>query len=320
MDKKEIDILTIGDSSIDLTMHIAQADEVSTDENGTQQICFVHGSKIPVEQFEASIAGNALNVAVGCKYLGLNSAIYTELGDDQNTSKILTELGEHGVNTSYCLKNPGTPTDVHSIIVYKGERTIFSYHGKRNYQIRNWPKPKLLYYTSIGAGFENFQKELVEYIKSNKGIGVVFNPGTYQMKAGAEALKNILEVTDILIVNMEEAAKIVGEKPLVQLHIDLQKLGPKLTVITDGENGVNSFDGENLVKVNAYADGSAVIDKTGAGDAFSSGFVSAIFHKKALKEALAWGVVNANGEIKEAGAGTGLYTKEKMEEIVSKIV
>jgi len=314
-----IDILTIGDSSIDITMHISRADEKPSDGGGSE-ICFIHGTKIPVEEFTTSIAGNALNVAVGCNFLGLRAAIYTEIGDDQNAERIIKELQSLGLETKYCIKNPKTSTDIHSIIVYKNERTIFSYHGRRNYQTREWPKPKLLYYTSIGEGFEEFQKELINYIKSNSGIGTIFNPGTYQMKAGLEAIKNFLEVTDILILNMEEAATIVGEKPLPQIHIDLQKLGPKLTVITDGKNGVNAFDGQNLVKLNAYDDGKPIVDKTGAGDAFSSGFVSAIFHKRPLKEALAWGVVNARGEIEVAGTDTGLYTKEKMEKVVNKLI
>jgi len=315
-----MDILTIGDCGIDLTMHISKADEIKSSDTGTSEICFIHGSKIPVDQFETSVAGNALNVAVGCNYLGLKTAIYSETGDDPNSQRILSELNMQGINTDFCIKNPGTLTDIHSIIVFNGERTIFSFHGKRRYQKRDWEKPKLLYYTSIGEGFEAFQGELIKYIKSNTGIGVVFNPGTYQMKAGIDSLLNFMQVTDILILNMEEAIKIVGEKPLAQIHIDLHKMGSKLTVITDGDKGANAFDGENLVNVNAYSDGNPVIDKTGAGDAFSSGFVSAIFHKKALKEALAWGVVNASGEITKASAGTGLYTKEKMEEIVSKLV
>ncbi|NMB91784.1 carbohydrate kinase family protein [candidate division WWE3 bacterium] len=317
---KSIDILTIGDCGIDLTMYISKADEVKISDTEKPEICFIHGSKIPVEQFETSIAGNALNVAVGCNYLGLQASMYSEIGDDPNSQRIINELNIQNIDTSYCVRNPGTPTDVHSIIVYNGERTIFSYHGKRIYQIRNWPKPKLLYYTSIGKGFEPFQKELIKYIKSNIGIGVVFNPGTYQMKSGIETLKQFLEVTDILILNMEETLKITGEKPLAQMHINLHKMGVKMSVITDGDKGVSAFDGENLVSVNSYTDGNQVVDKTGAGDAFSSGFVSAIFHKKALKEALAWGVVNASGEITKESVGTGLYTKEKMEEVVSKLI
>lgn len=315
-----MDILTIGDSSIDITMYISNADEVKKEGSDTPEICFIHGSKIPVEKFIASAGGNSLNVAFGCNKLGLKTSIYTEIGDDQNAQKIIDELIKTGVDTTFCIKNTNTVTDVHSIIFYNGERTIFSYHAPRNYKIREWSKPKFLYYTSIGEGFENFQSDLIKYIKDNPDIAVVFNPGTHQMKAGFIAIKNFLEITSILILNMEEAVKLVGEKVLPKMHIDLQKLGPKLTVITDGKNGASSFDGENLVKVSAYTDGREVKDKTGAGDAFSSGFISAIFHKKPLKEALGWGVINAFGEITKQSAGTGIYTKEKMEELVDKII
>ena len=128
------------------------------------------------------------------------------------------------------------------------------------------------------------------------------------------------EITSILILNLEEAVRLIGEKPLPKMHIDLQKLGPKLTVITDGKNGASGFDGENLVKVSAYTDGRDIKDKTGAGDAFSSGFISAIFHKKPLKEALGWGAINSFGEITKESAGTGLFTKEEMEKTVREII
>jgi sugar/nucleoside kinase (ribokinase family) len=315
-----MDILTIGDSCIDITLHISNANEIVAEGSQTPQICFIHGSKIPVEKFSAAIAGNSVNVATGCNRMGLKTGIYTEIGNDQNGQKIINELQNMGIDTQYCIKNEEADTDVHAIIVHNYERTIFSYHAPRDYKIRDWEKPKFLYYTSIGDGFEKFQNELVRYLRENEDIAAVFNPGTYQMKAGFNSIKEFLEVTSILILNTEEASKLVGEKPLVKMHIDLQKLGPKLTVITDGKEGASAFDGENLVKVSAYTDGREVKDKTGAGDAFSSGFISAIFHKRPLKEALGWGSINAFGEITKESAGTGIYTKEKMEEIVNKLM
>ena len=315
-----MDILTIGDSCIDITLHISNANEIVAEGSQTPQICFIHGSKIPVEKFSTAIAGNSVNVATGCNIMGLKTGVYTEIGNDQNGQKIINELQKMSVDTKYCIKNEGTDTDVHAIIVHNYERTIFSYHAPRNYTLRDWEKPKFLYYTSIGDGFEKFQNELVKYLRENEDIAAVFNPGTYQMKAGFNSIKEFLEVTSILILNTEEASRLVGEKPLVKMHIDLQKLGPKLTVITDGKEGASAFDGENLVKVSAYTDGREVKDKTGAGDAFSSGFISAIFHKRPLKEALGWGSINAFGEITKESAGTGIYTKEKMEEIVNKLI
>ncbi len=315
-----MDILTIGDSCIDVTMHVSNADEVSMPDSEKQQICFVHGSKIPVDKFYSSIGGNSVNVATGCSRMGLKTAVYTEISDDTNGNLIINELNKLGINTEFCIKNQGEVTNVNSIVVHNYERTIFSYHAPRNYKVRDWEKPTFLYYTSIGEGFEKFQMELIDYIEKNKDIGVIFNPGTQQMKAGYNSIKEFLEVTNILILNLDEAVRLVGEKPLPKMHIDLQKLGPKLTVITDGKNGASGFDGENLVKVSAYTDGREVKDKTGAGDAFSSGFISAIFHKKPLKEALGWGSINSFGEITKESAGTGIFNKKEMERITNEIM
>src|SRR3972149_1326151 len=200
------DLLTIGDVSIDLYMLIDSKDIV-TDNSAAPKICFYHGSKVQVEKFSTSAAGNACHVAVGCKLLGLNTSIYTELGDDQNADRFIEEFKHYGIETKYCIKNKTSPTNVHAVVVFGGERTIFTYHEKRNYKLYSWESPKWIFYSSLAKGFEPFQKELVAYIKKSASnstagkIGVAFNPGTLQLKSGLENLTDILSVTDILFVN-----------------------------------------------------------------------------------------------------------------------
>jgi sugar/nucleoside kinase (ribokinase family) len=323
---QKIDLLTIGDCSIDLFMKVpdraAGITQVGID--GVQTMCFSHGSKIMVDGFQSSIAGNAINVAVGTKMLGLNVAVYSETGGDANADKIEYRLKKEGVDTKFLIKNQGTETALHAVIVFAGERTIFSYHGKRNYKIQKWDKPKFIYYTSLGEGFEQFQKELVEYLKKNSDIGVIFNPGTFQM-ANVDALKDILEVCDILILNKEEALRITNSSlptfgmkndlkdEIHDLHRKLQKMGPKLTAITDGERGATACDGNKMYSEAIYDEKRPVVDKTGAGDAFSAGFVAAIIHGKKLEEALKWGTINSACQIKVVGSVEGMLTLREME-------
>lgn len=319
---EKVDLLTIGDCSMDLFMKIeskAVAPEHG-DDPGHPMVCFYHGTKIPVDDFETSIAGNALNIAYGARKLGIKSAIYSEIGDDSNADLMISELKKIGVDTTFLLKNKNTATDVHTVIVYAGERTIFSYHGKRDYKIRDWPKPKFIYYTSMGKGFEKFQKKLINYLSKNSDIGLAFNPGTMQMKAGTKALKDILSITDILLVNKDEAEKLTGGKftdddPIKNLHLKLHKAGPKLTVITDGKKEASAFDGTDYFIQKTYSDERPLKDKTGAGDAFSTGFLSAIIYGKPLQEALRWGVANSGCVIKEIGAINGLLVKNEVEKI-----
>lgn len=318
--QNEIDVLAIGDSSIDLFMKIPDNAGLSESEQGTDlpKICFYHGSKIMVESFKTSVAGNALHIATGTKLLGLNSAIYTEIGADSNADRIIKELNEIGVNTRYCIKNEGSETDLHTVIVFCGERTIFSYHGKRNYNLYNWGKPKFIYYTSVGEGFEQLQEKLLDFLNKNPETALAFNPGTIHMKAGKDKFANILKRTAILFVNKEEAEKItdIYTNDLKVLHEKLQILGPKVTVITDGEKGASGYDGTNLVIQEKYSDERPLIDKTGAGDAFSSGFLSAIIYGKSLKEALKWGAVNSGCAIKAIGSTHSLLTYNELKKIV----
>jgi sugar/nucleoside kinase (ribokinase family) len=313
----QIDLLTIGDSSIDLFMKIDPSFIANPGEENNPEICFYHGSKVPVEKFGTSIAGNAINVSMACTKLGLKTAIYTELGEDANGDRIIEELAENGINTDFCIKNKDQPTNVHSIIVSGkgGERTIFSYHEPRNYKIYNWPKPKWLFYSSLAKGFEGFQADLVKYIKENPGIGVVFNPGTQQLREGLDALRNILEVTDILFVNKEEAQRLtdVNEQSIEVMHKKLRELGPKLTVITLGTNGATAHDGTKMITKEAFEIEGKIMDKTGAGDSYTAGFLGALFYGKDLETAMRWGAINSSHVIREIGAINGLQNKEELE-------
>jgi sugar/nucleoside kinase (ribokinase family) len=294
--------------------------EVSEDKDTEHpRICFYHGSKIPVKSLKSNIAGNAVNVSIGATKLGLKTAVYAEMGDDEEADRIEKELKEDGIETEFLHRNPGSLTGIHPVIVYQGERTIFSHHEKRPYRIQDWPKPKWIYYTSVGPGFESFQKDLVEYFKKNPDIGMAFNPGTFHVRAGLEEIKNVLEVAHVLFLNRDEAANFVGDGSLENVHLKLQKLGPKLTVITEGNKGASAHDGKELIKIPAYEINQPIIDKTGAGDSFAASFISALFHGKHLKEALYWGAINSSSVIREVGAVHGLKTKQEIEKLYAKI-
>lgn len=315
-----MDLLTIGDVTIDLYMKIAVRDGLSSeDSEGEQKICFYHGSKIPVQHFETAVAGNSLNVGVGCKKLGLKTAVYAEMGDDENGAKVLEALEKHGVTTEFCIQKEGESTNVNSVIIYGQDRTIFSYHAKRDYKILKWEKPKWIYYTSMGEGYKEFQKKLIRYSAKNPEIGIAFNPGTIQMKGGLKAFKNFLKITDILFLNREEATILAGKGEIEELHEKLLKLGPKMTVITDAKHGASCYDGKKFYNQKVYSDERPVADKTGAGDAFTSGFLSAIFYGKPAEIALKWGVANAGNVIKEIGTTKGLLSKKEIGGIIQKI-
>ena len=310
------DLLCIGDISLDMFMKIDESELSSFTSSNSTQICFLHGAKIAVKEVEFTIAGNSLNVCVGSKKLGLDVKLYSETGDDYYSMQLVKELGQMGAGTEYIKHNAGKRIPIHPVMVSKTERTIFSYHENWKYNLFDWGNPKWIYYTSMCPEYEDFQAELVDYVKKNPDIGIAFGPGTYHMRSGVEKLKNILEVTDILILNEEEAQSFVGKFDSKTTHKKLQELGPNLTVVTAGKNGASADDGNIYEHMDAVELDSPIVDKTGAGDSFSSAFMAAILHKKSLKEALKWGVYNSAANITEIGSITGILDLKQMQEMI----
>ncbi len=128
-----------------------------------------------------------------------------------------------------------------------------------------------------------------------------------------------MKITDVLLVNTEEATRIVGKHSTKELHTELHKIGAKLTVITDGENGASTYDGKTFLHMDAYKTKDEVVDKTGVGDAYSSGFLSAIIYGKSLEEAMKWGDFNAQGKTTKIGGVNGLRSRPEIEELVKSV-
>ena len=87
----------------------------------------------------------------------------------------------------------------------------------------------------------------------------------------------------------------------------LHKLGPKIVVVTDGVNGSYAFNGQDFWHMGILD--TPVIERTGAGDAFATGVVTALFYKKSINEAMCWGTVNSSSVIMEYGPQDGLLTR-----------
>ena len=143
-----MDILLIGDSTIDEFLKIDEAEVTCSKDEINCKICLPFGSKVNVSEYATSIAGNSINAGVGLAKLGLKVSLDTELGFDAFGNQILNELNNRGINTKYVSLNQKKITNVHQIIFYENGRTILTYHEKYDYKIKNWETlPKILHHT-----------------------------------------------------------------------------------------------------------------------------------------------------------------------------
>ena len=117
----------------------------------------------------------------------------------------------------------------------------------------------------------------------------------------------MLEDIDILSVNREEAMQIVKGNTLDELIHRLLHLVP-LAIISDGPNGVIASDGKVIVRAGMYED-VKVVDRTGAGDAFGSGFLSYFAQGKSLKDSIVFASANSTSVVTKIGAKAGILSK-----------
>lgn len=311
------DIITIGDSTLDTFLILDKEHAGCSVQQKRKLLCLRYADKISITNSAQSVGGNAANVAVGARKLGLNSAIVTELGDDINGHEIFEELTRAKVNTSLIKMLPNHDTRYSIVLNFQSERTILSHHAKREYTLPQLPKTKWIYYTSLGKGFEKVQRKLISYLKKNDDVKLAVNPGSYQFKQGLSTIKKILPRTDLLIVNKDEARELVGKRVSARQCIRaLHNTGVKTVVVTDSIHGSHASDGEQVLFMPAYP--IKPVAKTGAGDAYTSGFLTAYMTGKTLGTAMQWGTANAGGVIQAFGAQRGLLNRNQIGKIAKK--
>jgi len=323
------DLITVGNAIIDtyLTLHDAhlpagrQVPNVRLDEK-TKELCFPSGAKIKVDKAEFLLGGNAANVAVGATRLGYVAAIAAEIGDDEFSEKIVNTFKKDHIDLSL-LKRSHAGSSFAIGINFQGERTLFVEHVKRvhDFTFENTTS-KWMYLTSIGQEWHTAYKNALGFVDSAH-VHLAYNPGTYQLEMLGQEVFPILSRCDILFVNKEEAAAITqfklpegddlkeNEKIIVDLLQILSDHGVKTVVITDGKNGAYCHFEKTILHASQFP--AEIVERTGAGDAFATGFLGAVMSGLDHKEAMKWGSVNAASVIEHIGAQEGLLGKEDIQ-------
>lgn len=319
---KEFDFISIGDMTTDAFIRINKASVEYDEEEREQKLCLENGAKIPYEFVEVIPAvGNSSNAAVSAARLGLRTSFISDIGDDETGKKSLKVLEQEGVDTSMVDIHKGLSSNYHYVLWHKAERTILIKHEDYPYEMPDVEGPKWMYFSSVGENSIPYHHEIAQYMKDHPDTKLAFQPGTFQIKLGAEALKDLYEVSEVFFCNVEEARLILGDKDFQidrkELPKKMSELGPKICVITDGADGLYAYDGEDTWYMTTYPDPKPPYDRTGAGDSFSSTFTAALALGKDVHEAMMWGPINSMSVVQYVGAREGLLTREKLEEYLA---
>lgn len=265
------------------------------------------GAKLDVEEAIFATGGNATNAAVTFARQGLHSRFIWVLGTDPASQAIIDELDREGVDTRGVVQDDKYRASYSCILLSPdGERTILNYHGSKPHadghpldfdllEEADW-----LYLSSLGS-MDLLEKVITSAKRHN--VKIMLNPAVSELEAAAR-LKGLLEDVDVLVLNKEEMQLLVSGETLPELVRHGLNLCP-VVIVSDGPNGVVASDGKTLVTAGMYED-VPVIDRTGAGDAFGSGFLSHWATGKSLSESIVFASANATSVVSQIGAKSGI--------------
>lgn len=318
---KQYDFLGIGDTVVDAFIRLEQAEVRCNKDKENCYLCLKFADKILYENvYIMPAVGNSANAAVAASRLGLNSALFTNFGGDSNGKDCLKILKAENIDTDFVVINKDRKTNYHYVLWAQDDRTILVKHEKYAYSMIDINDPRWVYLSSLGESSLEFHRELSIYLNEHPNIKLAFQPGTFQMKFGKESLKGIYKRSNVFFCNKEEAQRILEnqEHDIKELLKMMLNLGPKIVVITDGVKGAYSYDGNEMLFMRPYPDPKPPLERTGAGDAFSSTFTVALALGMSIRDALKWAPINPMSVVQEIGARAGLLTRPELEEYLRK--
>lgn len=279
---------------------------------------FKLGAKLNVDNVTFATGGGATNAAVTFARQGLDSNFIGKLGHDLAASAVIAELDDEHVRTDEVVYDPVLGTQYSTVLLADtGERTVLIYrgaahaHNAAEYSAIDFSKYDWLYISSFAGAMEALDAVVTKAKAS--GVKIAINPGEGEL-AKMTQLRPLLEDVDIIFVNKEEAAQIVEGTELEELARHMTHY-VAVAVISDGPNGVVATDSKTVVRAGMYED-VPVLDRTGAGDAFGSGFLSQWAQGRSLKDSIVFASANSTSVVTKIGAKAGiLYSDARLHEM-----
>ncbi|MCD2348966.1 carbohydrate kinase family protein [Clostridium guangxiense] len=304
--EKENDVLTVGELLIDM-------------------ISAEYGEEFQSDSYNKFFGGSPANIAMNVKKLGINSCVVSAVGKDNLGKFLIKKLENADISTDYVdmvdystslvlvTKSKATPIP----IFYRGADYHLHFSCKIAEIVR---KSKIVHFSCWPISRKHSRETILRIIEECRKNDIIigFDPNYHKMiwdknEDGTEYVKDIISKVDIIKPSEDDAERIFGsDTPENQVNKFLE-LGAKFVVMTLGEDGAIASNGNETVRFNTLA--TEVVDTTGAGDAFWSGFYTAIIKGYNIKKALELGFAVSAYKLKYTGAVVEFPTIEKVKDM-----
>lgn len=325
-------VVCIGSVSQDIFFPTREGVIFNTPKDLTSQVkvAFELGGKFRVDNRYESIGGVAANVSIGLARLGTEVACYSYIGRDDLGQGIHSTLEREGVNTRLLIMDPTVRSDLSAIVVVAqtGDRIIF-HNRDANERLQVTPDgltaADWLYVSALnGAWRENLS--IIRTSVKQQDQRLALNPGQHNLKDDPQLMLDLLHDVHVLLLNKDEAIEILLSNKRetrpeylqdeICLVRALHQEGPHIIALTDGKRGAWVSDGKSIWHAQSY-EPHGLVDTTGGGDAFGSGFFAAYLKGYPLERCLQYGISNAGSVVGFYGATRGLLDEEALLEFTS---
>lgn len=290
---RQNDVLTVGELLIDM---------ISTE----------YGDNFESNTYKRFFGGSPANIAMNVNKLGINSIVASAVGRDSLGNFLINQVQASGIDTS-CIQQVDYSTSM--VLVTKSKKTpvpIFyraaDYHMTYTNEIEQAIKNSNIVHFSCWPisrqPVRNTIEAVIETARENDTL-VCFDPNYHSMiwekgEDGVGYVKSIIRKADIVKPSEDDAERLFGKDTYENQIEKFLMLGAKLVIMTLGSEGAIASDGQETVKINTMA--SEIVDTTGAGDAFWSGFYTAVIKGYTIREALKLGFAVSAYKLKYMGA------------------
>ncbi|GGH58749.1 sugar kinase [Paenibacillus silvae] len=283
-----------------------------------------YGDHAGSDGYTRFFGGAPSNIAINVKRLGIRSRIASAVGEDGFGTFLLSRLQQAGMDTDG-IKRVGEATSM--VVVSKSKSTpIPIFYRAADFQLTvdealtKWLRDSSIVHFSCWPLSRQPARATIEQIiaearKHHVLIG--FDPNFHKMiwqpgEDGAAYVQSIIPQVDVIKPSKDDADRLFGEASTEQHLQRFLDLGARLVILTLGEEGALVSNGAETVKFETCA--TEVVDTTGAGDAFWSGFYTALVKGYSLREALKSGFAVSAYKLKYPGAIVELPALEYIRE------
>ncbi|WP_416147573.1 carbohydrate kinase family protein [Salipaludibacillus sp. HK11] len=290
---KSIDVLSIGEILVDMIS--------DSYEN-------LHGNN----RFQVFFGGSPANICMNVNKLGAKAKLCASVGNDRFGDFLVSHLEKQKVETDL-IQRTKLPTSM--VVVNKSKDTpVPAFYRGADYgfhfteQLKKAIDESMILHISSWPISKKASREVInqaiDYAK-DQGVLIGFDPNYHQglwedNEDGTEIIKEVIGKVDILKPSEDDANRLFGEDTPENQIEKFHELGCQFVIMTLGKDGaIVSCEGE---KVSHETKATDIVDTTGAGDAFWSGFYTGITQGETIEKAVEIGLLTSAYKLKFVGA------------------